>query len=141
MYLSIPLMWQRFCYFYQLFTNAAYVLCKIPVICKVVFILPAIFWQQQMGWSYCARDNSKRRASGQCCQMKNMNFPQAGELMNCTEGWASRLHIKLGCRKGWTGGLPFSATRRPTLLSSVQPTESSCFSFGNTALQPAWPSN
>ena len=106
---------------------------------------------------------------GSCCQMKNMNFPRAGEMhrrcaqkhtsrqtalqdgpVGCTLRRAGGLHSKLGCGKGRAGGLPFSAAR-PALfrsprnrlfvkhapLSSVQPADSSRFSFGNTALQPA----
>ena len=73
--------------------------------------------------------------------MKNMNFSRAGELhrracrqaalqdgpVGCTLRRAGGLYIKLGCGKGWAGGLPcFSA--RPALFRSpldrffVQPT-------------------
>jgi len=100
--------------------------------------------------------------------MKNMNYPRAGELhrragrqaalqdwpVGCTLRGASGLHIKLGCGKGRSGGLPFSAPRpalfrspphrlfvQPagplSVLSSVQSADSSRFSFGNMALQPA----
>jgi len=99
-----------------------------------------------------------------------MNYPRDGELYRrggrqaALQDWpvgftlrgAGGLHIKLGCRKGRSGGLPFSepappffAARRtaflcspparPSLLSSVQPVDSSRFLFGNTALQPALP--
>jgi len=58
---------------------------------------------------------------GLCCQMKNMNFPRAGELhrrvgwqaalqdgpMGCTLRLASRLHIKLGYGKRRPEGCPF----------------------------------
>jgi len=95
--------------------------------------------------------------------MKNMNYPWAGELhrragrqaalqdwpVGCTLTGAGGLHIKLGSGKGQSGGLPFSAAHRnaflcsppahPSVLSSVQPTDSSHFSFGNMALQPARP--
>jgi len=102
-----------------------------------------------------------------------MNYPQAGKLhrragrqaapqdwpVGCTLRGASGLHIKLGCGKGRSGGLPFSAAR-PALFCSPphrlfvqpagppfylvfcaarQPTDSSRFSFGNMALQPTWP--
>ena len=49
-------------------------------------------------------DNAKQRAGEPCCQMKNMNFPQAGGPLR----WAG-LHSKMGCGKGWAEGLPFSA--------------------------------
>jgi len=75
--------------------------------------------------------------------MKNMNYPWAGELHR-RAGWqaalqdwpvglrgAGGLHIKLGCGKGRSAGLPFFAARRtaflcslparPSVLSSVQP--------------------
>ena len=109
-------------------------------------------------------DNTKRRAGragGPCCQMKNMNYPRAGELhrragqqaaiqdwpVGCTLREVGGLHIKPGCGKGRSGGLPFSAAHpflcsppaRPSVLSSVQPAGSSPFSFGNMALQPARP--
>jgi len=94
--------------------------------------------------------------------MKNMNYPQAGELhrragrqaalldwpVGCTLRGASGLHIKLGCRKGRSGRLPappfFSARRtaflcsppaRPSVLSSVQPADSSRFYL------ETWPSS
>ena len=83
--------------------------------------------------------------------MKNMNFPRTGELhrragpSGCTTRRASGLRKRAGrraaeksgpegCGKERAGGLPFSADRA-ALLSSVQPAESSRFSFGNTALQ------
>ena len=73
----------------------------------------------------------------------------------CTTGLASGLHIKLRCGKGRFQGMPFSAARpdlfrspphrffvQPALLSSsVQPADSSHFSFGKMALHPARPSN
>jgi len=120
--------------------------------------------------SYAIRkDNNKRRAGGPCCQMKNMNFPRAGELhrragwqvalqdwpVGCTLRGAGGLHIKLCCGKGRSGGLPISAARPfsqpaapllcaarwPALLSCLlcSPADSSRFSFGNMALQPARP--
>jgi len=63
--------------------------------------------------------------------MKNMNYLRAGELhrragrqaaqqdwqVGCTLRGASRLHIKLGCGKGRSGRLPFSAAR-PALFRS-----------------------
>jgi len=72
---------------------------------------------------------------------------------------ASGLYIKLGCGKGRSGGLPFSAARPALFRSSPhrlfvqpagppfclvfcaarQPAHSSRFSFGNMALQPARP--
>jgi len=72
-----------------------------------------------------------------------------GGPVGCTLRQPGGLHIKLGCRNGQAGGvpfiadrlfvqpasLPFCAARRPALLSSVQPAENSCFSFENTALQ------
>jgi len=78
-------------------------------------------------------DNTEQRAGGLCCQMKNMNFPRAGELhrradrqatpqdgqVGCTLRRSGRLHIKLGCGKGQAGGLPFSAVRRTAFF--VQP--------------------
>jgi len=42
---------------------------------------------------------------------------QKGGPAGCTTGWASGLHIKLGCGKGRTGELSFSAAR-PTLFCS-----------------------
>jgi len=86
--------------------------------------------------------------------MKNMNFPRAGELHRRTgrqaAQQASGLHIKLAFGKERARGLPISAARpglfrnppnclfvQPALLSSVQPAESSRFSFGNTALRPS----
>jgi len=76
--------------------------------------------------------------------------------VGCTLRWAGGLLIKLGYRNGRSGGLLFSeptppsfAARsiallcsppaRPSVLSSVQPADSSRLSFGNTALQPARP--
>jgi len=98
--------------------------------------------------------------------MKKLNFLQADELHKracCTTGQASGLHIRqaggghseLVCGKGRTGrllffaarpfpqpaGPPFSAARRPALLSSVQPAKSSRFSFGNPALHSARPAS
>jgi len=85
----------------------------------------------------------------------------------CTEGRACRLHKKVfqraaekggtGCRKGQASSPSFSAaqlTVQPALMCSPlarpivqpagtpfsaarQPVENSCFSFGNTALQPS----
>jgi len=63
--------------------------------------------------------------------MKNMNFPGAGDLhrragqqaalqdglVGCTLRQAGGLHIKLCCRKGQAGGLPFSPGR-PVLFRS-----------------------
>ena len=85
----------------------------------------------------------------------------------CTQDWpvgctlreASGLHIKLGCGKGQSGGLLFSAAcpalfRSPShrlfvqpigppfwlvFCAARQPADSSRFSFGNMALQPARP--
>jgi len=92
-----------------------------------------------------------------------MNFPWAGELhrrvgwqaalqdgpVGCTSRQAGVLHIKLGCKKGQDGGLPFSQSSAcwiallcspPFCLeSSMQPTDGSRFSFGNTTLCPAGP--
>jgi len=93
--------------------------------------------------------------------MKNLNFPQAGELhkragrqaapqdgqVGCTLRRSGRLHIKLGCEKRQAGGLPFSVARpalfhsptdrlfvQPALLSCVQqPAECLPLPFGNTA--------
>jgi len=94
--------------------------------------------------------------------MKNINFLQAGELhrgvgwqaalqdgpVSCTLRQTGGLHSgKLDCRNRKAGGLPFSAARctaflcSPLACTSVQPTESSRFSFENTAFQPARPSN
>jgi len=74
-----------------------------------------------------------------------------------TEGRAGRLHyrtaswllIKLGCRKGQAGGMPFSPAcpaflysplARPSVFcAACQSADSSRYSFGNTVLQP--PSN
>jgi len=92
--------------------------------------------------------------------MKNMNYPLGGKLhrkagrqaalqdwpVGCTLRGVGGLHIKLGCEKGRSRGLPFSAARpalfhslptRPSVLSSLQPADSSRFSFGNMALQPS----
>jgi len=63
---------------------------------------------------------------------------QKGGLAGCTTGQASVLHIS---NPPFSAGPPFSAAHLPTLLFSVQPTDSSRFSFGNTTLQPARPSN
>ena len=66
-----------------------------------------------------------------CCQKKNMNYPPSGELnrragrqaalqdwpVGCILRGASGMHIKLGCGKGRSGGLPFSAAR-PALFRS-----------------------
>ena len=59
-------------------------------------------------------DNTKQRPGGLCSQMKNMNFPRAGELHRragrqdrCTTGQTSGLHSKLGCRKGRLEGCHF----------------------------------
>ena len=95
--------------------------------------------------------------------MKNMNFLRAGELhrrvgrqaaqqdrpVGCTLRRACGLHNKMAYRKGWAGGLPFSAVHptlfwnppdrlfvQPAILSSVQPAESSRFLFGNTVTEP-----
>jgi len=59
-----------------------------------------------------------------------------------------------GCRKGRSGGLQKRVGRRPALMCSGlaalyswpcnaarQPTENSCFSFRNTALQPSRPAD
>jgi len=59
-----------------------------------------------------------------------MNYQRAGELhragrqaalqdwpVGCTLRGASGLHIKLGCGKGQSGGMPFSAAR-PALFRS-----------------------
>ena len=77
-----------------------------------------------------------------------------GQGRGCTLRWAAP---KLGCWKGWAGGLPFSAARpfphtaglpfcaarRPALASVFcavgEPAETSRFSFRNTALQPTRP--
>jgi len=81
--------------------------------------------------------------------MKNMNFPRAGELhkkragrqaapqdgqVGCTLRQSGGLNIKLGCGKGWAGGLPFSAVRpalfrNPTdrlICASRRPAPLSC---------------
>ena len=79
-------------------------------------------------------DSTKRRAGragGPCCQMKNMNYQRAGELhradrqaalqdwlVGCTLSGTSGLHIKLGCGKGRSGGMPFSAARCTAFLCS-----------------------
>jgi len=70
--------------------------------------------------------------------MKNMNFPQAGELhrwagrqaapqdgqVGCTLRRSGELHIKLGCGKGRAGGLPFSAAHPSVLCAAAcQPAE------------------
>jgi len=79
-----------------------------------------------------------------------------GVPAGCTIGRASGLHIKAGCTVSWAAekdGLeacpflqpvpPFSAARWNTFLCSlqarpsVQPAESSRFSFGNTARHPS----
>jgi len=85
--------------------------------------------------------------------MKNMNFLQAGELLRraalpdglvvCTLRWAGAV---VGCtvswavEKGFTQPLP-AACRTAFLCSPPARPESSHFSFGNMALQPAQPSN
>jgi len=66
--------------------------------------------------------------------MKNMNFPRTGELHRRAGRQAALQDGPAVCGKERAGGLPFSADRA-ALLSSVQPAESSRFSFGNTALQ------
>ena len=71
---------------------------------------------------------------------------QKGGPAGCTTGRSSGLHIKAGW--GLQSAPPFSAAHRTTFLCSPlarpsvfcatrQPAESSHFSFGNTALQPA----
>ena len=111
---------------------------------------------QVLDISLCSMENTKRsagRAGGLCCQMKNMNFPWAGELhrravrqaalqdgpAGCTLRRAAGLHIKLGCRKrrafSATCRIAFLCSPQARPLSFVQPAESSRFSFGNTALQ------
>ena len=96
--------------------------------------------------------------------MKNMNFPWAGELHRMAGRQAAQQDRPVGCTLSWpieNGGPegrlfsqsapPFSATRRTAFLCSPpdlpsvfsaarQSAESSCFSFGNTALQLARPS-
>jgi len=73
--------------------------------------------------------------------------------VGCTLRRAGVLHIKPGCEKGGPEACPFLQKRstlfrrlpdrlfvhlaRPALLSSVLPADSSRFSFGNTAFQPA----
>jgi len=89
-------------------------------------------------------------------------FPyEKGELLAVwraalkTEGRAGGLHKKAvrrvaesgraGCRKGQPSGPPFSVGQLnvqpaiPPFCAARQPMENSCFSFGNTALQPARP--
>ena len=89
-------------------------------------------------------DNTKRRAGCDgrlCCQMKNMNYPRAGELhrragrqaalqdwpVGCTLRGANGLHIRLNwaAEKGGPEGCPFLqpappffAARRTTFLCS-----------------------
>jgi len=94
--------------------------------------------------------------------MKNMNFLQAGELLRraalpdglvvCTLRWAGAV---VGCTVSWAvekggpKGCPFlpltqplpAACRTAFLCSPPARPESSHFSFGNMALQPAQPSN
>jgi len=79
---------------------------------------------------------------------------QKGGPAGFTTGRASGLHIKAGCTVGlsWTAeksgsegcpflqpAPPFSAARRPALLSAVQTAEGPLFSLGNTTRQPARP--
>jgi len=81
---------------------------------------------------------------------------QKGGPAGCTTGWASELHIKLGCGKGRAGGLPFSAARpaffrsptnrlfcaarRPPLLSCVQqPASRSKIYFFHLETRPSSP--
>ena len=96
--------------------------------------------------------------------MKNINFPQVGELhtragrqtapqdgpVGCTLlRRVGELHIKLDSGKGRARGLPFCAAcsvlfcsppAHPSIFcAACQPAESSRFSFGNTTFQPARP--
>ena len=85
---------------------------------------------------YFSMVNTKQRAGGPCCKMKNMTFPGAGDLHR-RAGWQAALQDgPVGCKLSWAsekGGLegcpflqlagpPFCAACWPALLSSVQPT-------------------
>jgi len=78
-----------------------------------------------------------------------MNFPWAGELHTRVGREAAQQDRPVGCTLRRAAlfsstprpfpepaGPPFCAVRRPALLSSVQPAESSRLSFGNTTLEP-----
>jgi len=82
--------------------------------------------------------------------MKNVNFWRSALKI---EGRAGGLHKKAvrqvaekgraGCRKGQPSSPPFFVgqlnvqSAGPHLCAARQPTENSCFSFGNMTLQPA----
>jgi len=92
------------------------------------------------------------------CQMKNMNYPRAGELHRrvgrqaALQDWlvGCTLRGPAGCGKGWSGGLPFSAAH-PALFRSpphrlfVQPALLSCLLCSPSTVHifqlETWPSS
>jgi len=62
-------------------------------------------------------DNTKRRAGGPCCQMKNMNFLGAGELHRRPGQWVAEMGGPEGCAF-LQAGLSFFVARRTALLCS-----------------------
>jgi len=88
---------------------------------------------------------------GPCCQMKNMNFSQVGELHRRAGRQAAQHDRPVDYKVSWIaekGGpegcsslLPtrpsFCAACHSVICAARQPAESLRFSFGNMALQPA----
>ena len=105
-------------------------------------------------------DNTNWRAGGLEGRVSKWKTWIVGRLHRRQDRRASQRAVQkgsaAGCRKGQPSGPPFSAARRPPLMCNppaipvVQPAsplfyaarhpkDNSCFSFGNTALQPAGP--
>jgi len=74
--------------------------------------------------------------------MKNVNFWRAG-ILHKRAGRAAEKGSPLACPFAQPTGPSCSAACHPPFYATHQPGKKSCFSFGNTTLQPAsaWPAS